>query len=51
MLDFEGKNIQITGGNSGIGFAVAKQFIAQGADVYSHGRAPDKVLSALHQLG
>ncbi|MEH0154419.1 glucose 1-dehydrogenase [Limibacter armeniacum] len=41
----------ITGGNSGIGYATAKEMKAQGAEVIITGRSETKVLSAASELG
>ncbi|WP_375434370.1 SDR family oxidoreductase [uncultured Hymenobacter sp.] len=41
----------ITGGNSGIGFATAQEFIAQGAQVVITGRNAQAVQEAVAQLG
>ena len=47
----KGKNALITGGNSGIGFAIAKDFIANGAKVIICGRNKDKLATASKELG
>ncbi len=41
----------ITGGNSGIGFATAQEFIAEGADVIIIGRNAQSVNEAVAKLG
>lgn len=41
----------ITGGNSGIGLATARAFIAEGAHVVVVGRRPDAVAAAAAELG
>lgn len=38
-MDFTGKNVVITGGSTGIGFATAKAFINAGANVWITGRS------------
>lgn len=45
------KTAVITGGNSGIGFATAKEFIAEGAKVIITGRNQAALDSALKELG
>lgn len=45
-----GENIIITGGTRGIGFAIAKRFVEQGASVAIFGRNPQSGASALKEL-
>jgi NAD(P)-dependent dehydrogenase (short-subunit alcohol dehydrogenase family) len=51
MYDLNGKNAVITGGNSGIGLATAKEFIAQGAKVVISGRDADTLERTRKELG
>lgn len=51
MNRLQGKVAVITGGNSGIGFATAQEFIAQGAQVVITGRNASAVQEAVAQLG
>ncbi len=51
MKKLENKVAVITGGNSGIGFATAKELIAQGAKVIITGRKQDLVDDAAKELG
>lgn len=46
-----GKTVIITGGAKGLGFAIAKSFIAQGASVIITGRDMDSLNNAKCQLG
>lgn len=48
---FEGKVVVITGGNSGIGLAAAKAFVAEGAHVVITGRNPATLAAAAASLG
>jgi NAD(P)-dependent dehydrogenase (short-subunit alcohol dehydrogenase family) len=47
----EGKVALITGGNSGIGLATAKEFVLQGATVVITGRRRDAIDEALKEIG
>ena len=51
MSKLNGKVVVVTGGNSGIGFATAEDFIANGATVIITGRNPEKVAAAAAELG
>lgn len=51
MGNLTGKLAVVTGGNSGIGFATAKKFKDDGADVIITGRSADKVEKASQELG
>ncbi|MEJ7740418.1 MAG: glucose 1-dehydrogenase [Chitinophagaceae bacterium] len=51
MNKLKNKVAVVTGGNSGIGFATAKEFIAQGASVVITGRDQSAVDEAVNQLG
>ena len=46
-----GKKIVVTGGTTGIGFAAARQFLAEGADVIITGRKQAGVDAAVAKLG
>lgn len=50
MKSFENKIAVVTGGNSGIGYATAKELIAQGATVVITGRRKDAIEKAAHEL-
>lgn len=47
----KGKKIVITGGGSGLGFAMAEKFIAEGAEVVISGRNVEKLNIAADKLG
>ena len=51
MNRLQNKVAVITGGNSGIGFATAQEFIAEGAQVVITGRNEQAVQDAVAQLG
>jgi NAD(P)-dependent dehydrogenase (short-subunit alcohol dehydrogenase family) len=51
MKRLENKVAVITGGNSGIGLATAKEFIAQGAKVVITGRNSESIAKAAEELG
>jgi len=51
MNRLEGKVALITGGNSGIGLATAKQFVHEGAYVFITGRRDHELARALKEVG
>lgn len=51
MGRFDGKNVAITGGNSGIGLGAARAFVAEGARVAILGRDGDTLEAARSELG
>jgi NAD(P)-dependent dehydrogenase (short-subunit alcohol dehydrogenase family) len=51
MKKLEGKVAVVTGGNSGIGLATAKRFVAEGAYVFITGRRQAELDAAVKQIG
>lgn len=51
MRKLQGKVALITGGNSGIGLATAKQFVKEGAYVYITGRRERELAAAVREIG
>src|SRR3982074_3332466 len=51
MNRLEGKIALITGGNSGIGLATAKQFVNEGAFVFITGRRETELAAAVKEIG
>ena len=49
-MHLKGKKVLITGGSSGIGFAISEATLAKGADVAITGRRQDVVMEAAKQL-
>jgi NAD(P)-dependent dehydrogenase (short-subunit alcohol dehydrogenase family) len=47
----EGKVAVVTGGNSGIGFATTKRFVAEGAYVFVTGLRQPELDAAVRQIG
>ena len=50
-MNVYGKNALITGGNSGIGLATAKQFVNEGAYVFITGRRDPELAAAVTEIG
>jgi NAD(P)-dependent dehydrogenase (short-subunit alcohol dehydrogenase family) len=51
MGKLEGKIALITGGNSGIGLATAKEFVNEGAYVFITGRRDPELAAAVREIG
>ena len=51
MSDLKNKIAIVTGGNSGIGYATAQEFIAQGAKTVITGRRKDAIEKAAEEIG
>jgi NAD(P)-dependent dehydrogenase (short-subunit alcohol dehydrogenase family) len=51
MGKLEGKIALISGGNSGIGLATAKQFVNEGAYVFITGRREPQLSAAVKEIG
>jgi NAD(P)-dependent dehydrogenase (short-subunit alcohol dehydrogenase family) len=51
MGKLKGKIALITGGNSGIGLATAKQFVREGAHVFITGRRESELAAAVKEIG
>jgi NAD(P)-dependent dehydrogenase (short-subunit alcohol dehydrogenase family) len=51
MNKLEGKIALVTGGNSGIGLATAKQFVNEGAYVFITGRRDPELAAAIKEIG
>jgi NAD(P)-dependent dehydrogenase (short-subunit alcohol dehydrogenase family) len=51
MAKLEGKIALITGGNSGIGLATAKEFVKEGAFVFITGRRERELAAAVKEIG
>ena len=51
MGKLDGKIALVTGGNSGIGLATAKQFVNEGAYVFITGRREQELVAAIREIG
>src|SRR5689334_6244984 len=51
MGKLDGKTALVTGGNSGIGLATAKQFVNEGAYVFITGRREAELTAAVNEIG
>ena len=48
---FENKVVVVTGGTSGIGLAIARHFVAEGASVFITGRRQEELDAAVKGIG
>ena len=51
MLRLEGKTAPVTGGSSGIGLAIARRFVQEGAHVFITGRREAQLAEAVARIG
>ncbi|PPZ80284.1 SDR family oxidoreductase, partial [Neisseria gonorrhoeae] len=51
MLKLEGKTVLVTGGNSGIGLAIARRFVQEGAHVFITARREAQLADAVADIG
>lgn len=51
MLKLEGKTVLVTGGNSGIGLAIARRFVQEGAHVFITARREAQLADAVAEIG
>ena len=51
MLRLEGKTATVTGGSSGIGLAIARRFVQEGAHVFITGRREAQLAEAVARIG
>ncbi|MDK1014538.1 SDR family oxidoreductase, partial [Cronobacter sakazakii] len=51
MLKLEGKTVLVTGGNSGIGLAIARRFVQEGAHVFITARREAQLAEAVADIG
>jgi len=49
-LQLKNKKALVSGSTAGIGFAIAKKLLEEGATVYINGRSKEKVIHAIHRL-
>lgn len=47
---YKGKKVLVTGGGSGIGYAISAQFLKHGAEVFIASRKPERIQHALESL-
>jgi NAD(P)-dependent dehydrogenase (short-subunit alcohol dehydrogenase family) len=51
MSEFDGKTVVVTGASNGIGRAVAKRFVVEGANVVVNSRSEERATSAAAEIG